>query len=62
MLNAFNAYFIFIKFFLKIDSIKFINKYFNGKTAFYYAVEEGYIEIVKLLLTNNKVDINLLNI
>ena len=29
------------------------------KTALYLAVEEGNIEIVKLLLTNDKLDINL---
>ena len=42
--------------------LKFI--YFNEiyiniyKTPFYRAVEKGNIEIVKLLLTNNNVDIN----
>ena len=32
------------------------------KTALYLAVEKENIEIVKLLLTNDKLDINLLNI
>ena len=32
------------------------------KTAFYLAVEKENIEIVKLLLTNEKLDINILNI
>ena len=32
------------------------------KTALYLAVEKGNIEIVRLLLTNDKLDINLLNI
>ena len=32
------------------------------KTAFYLAVEKESIEIVKLLLTNDKLDINVLNI
>lgn len=29
------------------------------KTPFYYAIEKGNIEIIKLLLTNDKVDINI---
>ena len=32
------------------------------QTAFYCAVEKGNIEIIKLLLTNDKLDINILNI
>ena len=32
------------------------------KTALYLAVEKENIEIVKLLLTNDKLDINILNI
>lgn len=41
--------------------IKF-NKIKNYITALYYAVEKGNYEIVKLLLTNKKLDINLINI
>ena len=29
-----------------------------NKASFYLAVEKGNIEIIKLLLTNNKLDIN----
>ena len=32
------------------------------KTALYLAVEKGNIEIIKLLLSNDKLDINILNI
>ena len=32
------------------------------KTALYLAVEKENIEIIKLLLTNDKLDINLINI
>ena len=32
------------------------------KTALYLAVEKENIEIVKLLLTNDKLDINIINI
>ena len=32
------------------------------KTALYLAIENGNIDHVKLLLTNNKLDINILNI
>ena len=32
------------------------------KTALYLAVDEGNVEIVKLLVTNDKLDINFLNI
>ena len=32
------------------------------KTPFYYAIEKGNIELVRLLLTNEKIDINILNI
>ena len=35
--------------------------YFH-KTAFYTAVEKGYIEIMQLLLQNNSIDINMANI
>lgn len=31
-------------------------------TAFFLAVEEGNIEIIKLLLTDDKLDVNILNI
>ena len=48
--------------------MKFIINYFNQinlhiyKTAFYLAVEKENIEIIKLLLTNYKIDINILYI
>ena len=32
------------------------------KTAFYLAVEKENLEIIKLLLTNDKIDINIINI
>ena len=44
--------------------IKMLNKvliYFN-KTALCLAVEKENIEIVKLLLSNDKIDVNILNI
>ena len=34
----------------------------NKKAPLYLAVEKGYIEIVKLLINNNKLDINYINI
>ena len=47
--------------------MKFKNKYFNeiilnilNKTAFYLAVEKGNIEIINLLLSNDKLDINII--
>ena len=45
----------------KIISFNEIIKYFY-KTALYLAVEKENIEIVKLLLNNNQLDINFLNI
>ena len=33
-----------------------------NKTALYHAIEKGNIEIVKLLLTNDNSDINIINI
>ena len=44
--------------------IQFIMKYFNEinqliyKTAFYLAIESDDVDLVKLLLTNEKIDIN----
>lgn len=44
--------------------IEFINKYFCKifinfhKTALTIAIEKANIEIIKLLLTNNKLDVN----
>ena len=32
------------------------------KTALYYAIENENIEMVKLLLTNDKIDVNILNV
>lgn len=32
------------------------------KTAFYLAVEEENIEIIKMFLKNNKLDVNIINI
>ena len=40
--------------------MKFILKYYE--TALYLAVEKGNIEIIKLLLENEKIDTNILNI
>ena len=37
-------------------------KYNLYKTALYCAVEKENIDIVKLLLTNDKIDVNILNI
>ncbi len=36
--------------------------YFFDKTALYLAIEKENIEIVKLLLSNEKLDINIINI
>lgn len=33
-----------------------------NKTALYFAIDEGNIEIIKLLLSNKKVDVNIINI
>ena len=33
-----------------------------NKTPLYFAVEKGNIEIIKLLLQNNEIDVNILNI
>ena len=48
--------------------MKFINKYFNqiyfyfNTTAIYLAVNKGSVEIVKLLLAYDKIDVNYINI
>ena len=48
--------------------MKFQIKIFNqiiswiNKTALYYAVEKENIEIIQLLLSNDKIDVNILNI
>ena len=48
--------------------MKFKIKTFNqiitwiNKTALYHAVEEENIEIIQLLLSNDKIDVNILNI
>ena len=36
--------------------------YFFYKTALYLAVENESIDIIKLLLSNDKIDVNILNI
>lgn len=41
--------------------MKFIKNNFQ-KTAFYNAVDKGNIEVIKLLMTNEKLDINIPNI
>ena len=49
-------------------SMKFKIIYFNEilslfyKTALFTAVEKGNVEIIKLLLANDKIDVNILNI
>ena len=50
----------------QLDSNSYLSMKFNiiklYKTALYLAVENENIEIIKLFLTNNKLDINILNI
>ena len=41
--------------------MKFINSWLN-KTALYLAIEKENIEIIKLLLSNGKIDVNAPNI
>lgn len=41
--------------------MKFIN-YFTNKTALCMAIEDGNVEIVKLLLSSDKINVNLPNI
>lgn len=41
--------------------MKFLAKYFK-KTALFAAIEKGDINIIKLLLTSNKIDLNILNV
>lgn len=57
-----------MRFFFKQNSMKF-QIYCNNlvllkvnKTALYFAIDEGNIEIIKLLLSNKKVDVNIINI
>ena len=44
--------------------IKTLNEIISriNKTALYHAVEKENIEIVQLLLSNNEIDVNILNI
>ena len=44
--------------------IKTLNKIISwiNKTALYHAVEKENIEIIQLLLSNDKIDVNILNI
>ena len=44
--------------------IKTLNEIISriNKTALYHAVEKENIEIIQLLLSNNKIDVNILNI
>ena len=44
--------------------IKILNKIISriNKTALYHAVEKENIEIIQLLLSNDKIDVNILNI
>ena len=46
---------------LKINTLNEIISRIN-KTALYHAVEKENIEIVQLLLSNNEIDVNILNI
>lgn len=46
--------------FINYDWMKFWCIFY--KTALHVAAEEGHAEIIKLLLSNPKIDVNLLNI
>ena len=45
----------------KIKYLNEIHKLFH-KSALYAAIEKGFIEIIKLLLTNKNIDTNAFNI
>ena len=54
-------YYSFVKLFLDKDTNIINYKNDDGKTALYLAVEKGNVDIVKLLLSCNKLDINITN-
>lgn len=61
IINNFNTILNYVCFW---NFIRFLMKsvFIFNKTAFYTAVEKGNIEMIKILLSSDKIDANILNI